>query len=334
MYRLPDEKRFYSLSCADEDVLRLHSISGLSGKEGFVMSPFQITEADPLLLFGGEFKCEPLTSGAANAKFPRLNFNRFQDEKRAYKRDFSIFHEHLVDKTFSKIVLKRCSEAVFQGRLDVKALFQKACLDYPHTFVAFVSSPFCGTWLTATPEVLLSQTGNVWHTMALAGTMAADDNKAWSRKNIEEQRYVSRYIASVLRPLSSELSESPTQEKCAGGVKHLCSEFNFSLHEGCDTAHLLSLLYPTPAVCGIPKDATQQFIIRSESQPRRYYSGFMGNVSHTSNTELFVNLRCIEIANEMCRFYAGGGLLEASAMDDEWQETQRKMQTILRLFED
>mgnify|MGYP001620427368 FL=1 len=95
---------------------------------------------------------------------------------------------------------------------------------------------------------------------------------------------------------------------------------------------VLEALYPTPAVCGIPKEPARRFILRHEHEPRRYYSGFVGMLSPRADTHLFVSLRCMRLLpGGICELYAGGGLLKESEMEKEWRETEAKMQTMMEL---
>ena len=75
-------------------------------------------------------------------------------------------------------------------------LIGTAFYKFPKAFVSFVSSKKTGTWLGATPEVLvLKDANNVFSTMALAGTQAANGKEekeaVWKQKEIEEQAFVS-----------------------------------------------------------------------------------------------------------------------------------------------
>lgn len=49
-------------------------------------------------------------------------------------------------------------------------------------------------------------------------------------------------------------------------------------------------------------------------------------------TDLYVNLRCMNITSEVLTLYAGGGLLASSELEDEWQETEKKMRTMKNLI--
>lgn len=47
---------------------------------------------------------------------------------------------------------------------------------------------------------------------------------------------------------------------------------------------------------------------------------------------MYVNLRCMHIEDEQLTLYAGGGLLASSELNDEWQETEKKLQTMRRIL--
>jgi isochorismate synthase len=94
----------------------------------------------------------------------------------------------------------------------------------------------------------------------------------------------------------------------------------------------LKVLHPTPAVCGLPKEKAYRFIKENEGYDRNYYSGFVGMLNPLGKTDLYVNLRCLNYKVNELSLYAGSGLLSASELEDEWQETEKKLQTMKRLL--
>jgi len=105
------------------------------------------------------------------------------------------------------------------------------------------------------------------------------------------------------------------------------------MNESTEIGQLLEILHPTPAVCGYPKKETYKLILENEGYDRRYYSGFIGQLSLNGKTDLFVNLRCMQIMPEKLTFFAGGGLLSYSELEAEWEETEEKLQTMLSLID-
>ena len=211
------------------------------------------------------------------------------------------------------------------------ALFEKACESYPRVMVALVFTPQSGLWLTATPEVLLAGGDGQWQTMALAGTLAYKDDLRWSDKNIQEQRYVATYIVKQLERFTSDFTEEGPYTVRAGHLAHLRSDFRFTLYNNTRVGELLQALHPTPAVCGLPKEAAFEFIQQYEHHRRSYYSGFMGPLAIDQSTHLFFTLRCMQIFRNAYRLYAGGGLLKDSVEEQEWLETETKLDTMRRI---
>ena len=218
-------------------------------------------------------------------------------------------------------------------------LFYKACEMYPRLFIALVETPQTGCWLTATPEILLDGKAQDWRTIALAGTMKLEGDQlngegetlTWSTKNIQEQRIVATYITECLEQFTGDFREEGPRTVRAANLVHLRSDFTFKLAANEHIGDVLQALHPTPAVCGLPKREAFNFIVKNEHTPRRYYSGFMGPLQ-MDDTHLYVSLRCMNIEGDKCHLYAGGGLLKDSTEEQEWQETEAKMETMKRLI--
>ena len=270
--------------------------------------------------------------------------------RQRYHIDFSNFHSNLLNGEFQKIVLSRCVQEPRKEEQLPMTLFQTACELYPRMFISLVYTPQSGMWLMATPEILLEGGGNDWHTIALAGTMKLEgellsfdsppvkgearlSDIAWTTKNIQEQRYVATYLMECLEHFSSQITEEGPYTARAANLVHLRSDFNFVLEDTRRIGELIRALHPTPAVCGLPKQQTFDFIRRNESQSRRYYSGFSGPFNPEVDTHLFVSLRCMQILDDCYCLYAGGGLLRDSEEDQEWEETEAKLETMRSLLE-
>jgi isochorismate synthase len=331
-YRLPDEQPVTVVIC-DSDPLVLSSCESLNGVEGFVIAPFSISSASPLVVIRPE-ECHTLK--LENVE-PATSYSYVEHSDPAqYRLDFERMHRHLLQGEVSKIVLSRQCELQVDSQIDAGTLFSRAVRLYPHLFVALISTPMTGTWLMATPEALLRGRNGQWQTMALAGTVSASVASKpklvkWSAKNIKEQAYVTNYISHCLQEHSTQLSQHGPYTTQAAGLYHLRTDFNFQLRNPQRLGDFLNVLHPTPAVCGIPKETARQIIMEEESGQRRYYSGFCGWMGSTE-TNLFVSLRCMQLEKSSCRLYAGGGLLKQSEDESEWRETEAKMLTMKRLL--
>ncbi len=337
-YRLPDEHSFYYIA-QREPQPAIHSLPESDALlSGFLVSPFSIDEHTPCVLIAADyFVKHPMPE---NIDTPPLTLRHHEgNERKDYAESFSRCMQMLTSGVCRKIVLSRRMEIQLNGLTDADAekLFHKACRLYPHSYIALWNTPSTGCWLTASPELLLRKRENTWHTMALAGTMPKNapgvgEIEHWSSKNREEQQIVADYIHSLLNEMAQDIAVSPTQPASAIHVMHLRTDFSFTLSEKMSTATLLSRLHPTPAVCGMPCRTAHNAILQHENHSRRYYSGFSGPLHLNGETAFYVSLRCMELQNERALLYAGGGLLADSKEEDEWEETERKMQTMLQLL--
>ena len=173
-----------------------------------------------------------------------------------------------------------------------------------------------------------------WKTDALAGTkkISKDDAVIWDDKNRLEQQIVVEYMQQQLIKAGIKSTYSEPKTIRSGNLAHLKSEFSFHIDDSSKIGSLLNLLHPSPAVCGFPKKEAFDFITKNEGYDRKYYSGFLGYLDVDNKTDLFVNLRCMQIFKQNLRLFAGGGILPSSELISEWKETEYKLQTILSII--
>ena len=349
-FRLPHTTQVYH-NRLDNEPEEIASLAELNGRRGFVIAPFEPSAQCPIQLLDAEWEAVDIADDC-EAEAHLIDAD-YEAERSRYAVDFENFHAQLRDGTFQKIVLARSARLKATGHIPPLSLFARACKKYPRLFVALFGTERSGTWLIATPEILVSGKCGAMQTMALAGTMRLSgsqlgfdvsgsgfgkDDIHWSTKNIQEQRYVETYITECIEHYTSDFSVCGPYTSRAGDLVHLRSDISFSLNDTAHMGDLLNALHPTPAVCGMPKTATRNFIMHNESAPRDYYSGFAGTLNPDGDTNLFVTLRCMKIAQQHnaelgeYTLYAGGGLLKDSTCQSEWEETEAKMNTMRQTF--
>lgn len=346
IYRLPLSDRCIKVEQTAGKPEEMPSLASLNGRRGFVVAPFAASTDCPVLLIRPDKTTSIAVSELPDCTDITPRAILTEADRTVYAADFQRFHSQILAGNFQKIVLSRCATAVAVSKPSLLQLFSRACRMYPRMFVALVSTASSGTWLTATPEILLKGERGLWETMALAGTMPLSDGQLsfdnppasmgesddkgidWSAKNIREQRFVASYIAESIAPFAANVTEKGPYTVRAGNLVHLRSDFSFTLNHTKQLGNLLDALHPTPAVCGLPKRSALKFILDNETTPRRYYSGVIGPIDADGLTNLCVSLRCMEIISDKYRLYAGGGLVDASTETAEWLETEAKMGTM------
>ena len=239
--------------------------------------------------------------------------------------------------TLEKIVAARTKMIPLPTEFDLGKTLAKLLSSYPHSFVNFFHLPGIGTWMGASPEVLIETKGDYFYTMSLAGTQPAQgDNPlksaAWTQKEIEEQALVSRYIVDCFKTIRlREYEEHGPKTVLAGNLLHLRSDFRVNTQTtGFSNlgSVMLGLLHPTSAVCGMPRKEALAFLNTEEGWDRNFYAGFLGPVGIEQETSIYVNLRTASLGKEHALLYAGAGVTEDSVPEKEWEETELKCQII------
>lgn len=234
----------------------------------------------------------------------------------------------------SKVICTRIK--ICQLNISISEMFRRLCESHPTATVFLFSTPFnnIGTWIGATPELLLeADTSNV-KSVALAGTRLAGSFGEWDSKNIEEQRIVRGFVCNLLESSGLNVKYSETYTKTAGRVEHLCTdiEAQYPENEFTSDEQLIDLalkLSPTPALGGYPRHDADTFIRTHEREPRQCYGGFIG-LSEPGRLRTYVNLRSgrLQSSCDQIALFAGGGITKDSVPADEWQETERKLTTL------
>lgn len=254
-----------------------------------------------------------------------------------YARQANLLINKMKGRQLSKVILSRVVRMSAMSHRQAALTFVLLCETYPSAFVYYFSDGSNCHWMGASPEVLLQASGTFGKTMALAGTQSIENKTlseiSWAEKETEEQEYVTLYIRRALTLAGIQaIEETGPQSAAAGKMAHLMTVFNFQFSAPEQRGHLLQLLHPTPAVCGLPKEDALNAIRAVESHQRSYYCGYLGPVSQSGDFNLFVNLRCMQLTGSGTYLYVGGGLTARSDVQREWEETLLKASTLARVI--
>lgn len=255
-----------------------------------------------------------------------------------YRKLVNRCREEIIKGKLEKIVPSRTKQVDLPEGFDVLDAFEQLCRLYPRAMVSVFSSPATGTWVGATPEMLVSITRDQhFHTVALAGTQPYKEGTdlryiSWTQKDIQEQALVERYIISCFKKIRlREYEEQGPKTIIAGNVLHLKTEFDVDMAATNFPqlgSVMLKLLHPTSAVCGMPLGDSLAFLKEHEGYDREFYSGYLGSVNIEQESHLYVNLRCMQLSRSSATLYAGAGVLADSDPEKEWHETEMKMNTL------
>lgn len=261
-----------------------------------------------------------------------------ESEKKEFENLVAKGIQGIKNQEFKKVVLSR-KETVDLVDFDLETTFEKLVQLYPTTFVYCFFHPKLGTWLGATPEQLLKANDSVFETIALAGTQKANDSSAviWKQKEKEEQQFVTDYIVNKLKNVALDVLVSEPYSIQAGSIWHIKTDISGVFNLGSSLQQVVSLLHPTPAVCGLPKEDSKVFILENEKYDRTFYTGFLGELNssltnETQSSDLFVNLRCMQIVDNEALLYMGCGITKDSIPEKEWEESSNKSVTMKKVL--
>jgi isochorismate synthase len=340
----PKDNRLGIVAGNANDVKLLDRFDQLNGEAGFVFAPYRITEKSPVILLKPAIYSEDFRSA------DQIDFNSiepFSSVKVNDKHDSPWTKEEYlqtIGETVAAIKQSELSKVIISRKIPVKRTSQSLGSTFfqlhdqtPNAFTYLVNLPRAGTWMGATPEVLLKSEEGYFETVSLAGTQVRkydSEDYYWNTKDIEEQAFVSRYMLELFYCFDIHKYRTTGPETLESGkVAHLKTSFFFPAEkiESC-LGNFVAELHPTPAVCGLPKNLADEFIREKEKHERKYYTGYLGPWKLNQQVNLFVNLRCMEITNDEFILYAGGGITSKSIPEREWEETNQKATTLLAVI--
>ncbi|WP_417876693.1 chorismate-binding protein [Winogradskyella sediminis] len=321
-------------------------------ESGFVFAPFNLKDSDSSVLFPQE-KCwfaEINSDLVETDTFSSTEILHNEEQKQHHIHLVSKGIEHIETDTLEKVVLSRCETKRIQNHNPI-TIFKRLLSRYKNAMVYCWFHPKVGLWIGATPELLFKVEGKRLTTISLAGTQPYKrvSQPQWTAKEYKEQQIVTDYITEQIEPYTKQINVSEVNTVRAGNLLHLKTKITSVLNDKAKLKSIIEALHPTPAVCGFPKGESKAFILKHENYNREYYTGFLGelNLKQTTSrnnnrrnvennayavvktqSNFYVNLRCMQLKNDVANIFVGGGITKDSIPENEWEETVNKSKTI------
>jgi isochorismate synthase len=245
-----------------------------------------------------------------------------------YQRMVASAVSQIQKHTVQKVVLSRKMFWDCPGA-NPKLTFEKLLENYPSCTVFALKHEQYGSWMGASPEVLLESTDDGFRSMSLAGTRL-EGNTLWGQKELEEQKFVTKEVHKSLKEFGGRITRDQQRTFNAGPVEHLLTWVNTDNQE-LDPKAAAEELHPTPAICGSPSGAAQELIGQLEGYDRSLYAGYLGLFEQYVHATVL--LRTMQWFSNGVQFYAGGGITKDSVPLDEWMETQHKISALKELIQ-
>jgi len=332
VYRKPNATKITAL-CQDTSVL--YTLKSFE-EAGFIFSPFSKNESKIIFPFNN---CNQISATIENDfKISEIASEFKVDENIEAKKQHIAIVQSAIDfinsNKAAKIVLSR-EETVTCNTIAIFKVLKKILNNYKNAFVYLWFHPKVGLWMGATPERLISiDKQHNLKTMALAGTQKFNGTLQvkWQEKELKEQQFVTDYILENIKDKINEIKINGPYTVKAGSLIHLRTDISANLKTPKLLGNLINSLHPTPAICGIPQNIATAFILKNENYKRTFYSGYLGELNINNATNLFVNLRCMQIKENKSTLYIGGGITNKSIAEKEWDETVAKAEIMKRVL--
>lgn len=327
IWRNPNEKKVQVLLQKDD---YLHQIENFH-EQGFAFAKFDARVSNFIPLAKSQYFKEEFAPFFISNEI--INNTTDLNEKEAFEELVKKAKETINHGVFEKVVLSR--EEILDIELDLFGTFQNLLHKYPTAFCSLWFHPKVGCWMGATPEQLVKIEGQTVKTVALAGTQKQDlpQSVVWANKEVQEQQFVTDYIVHQLSQELSQISISKPYTFQAGTIFHIKTDIEATIKSLQSYPTIVNLLHPTPAVCGLPKIESKNFILENEGYDRSFYSGFVGEINLLGEgLNLFVNLRCMQIFKKSIALYIGCGITKESNPEDEFIETVNKSMTMKNIL--
>ena len=241
-----------------------------------------------------------------------------------------------LDHDLKKIVLSRKIEFLVKDDLDWSKMFRDLETSFSNCYLFILKSKEAA-FFGASPEKFLSVRDNKIEIDALAGSAPGNstdiESELLNKKNIKEHKYVIDFISEAISEYANDTRvDTSPQIKKLKNVQHLYTKINAKLNEDRNVLSLINSMFPTPAVCGLPKQIARETINEIEKFDRGLFSGLIGWIDINFNCEFAVAIRSALYKKGELHLYAGAGIVEESVPEEEYDETEMKFNTILNLF--
>ena len=276
-----------------------------------------------------------------NIKINKLSGASPKDRKK-WKNLVNSCLENIYNNKIDKIVISRRIEMILSGELNLDYVINHFREKYRECYL-FIFHRGKSSFFGATPERLVKFCDGALQIEALAGSASRGkteeedlllEKKLLSNdKDIKEHDFVVNHIKDSISAQVEELTiEKIHSIKKLNNIQHISTSVSAKMNLNNTLLNIIKELFPTPAVCGIPKEVSLSLIKKLENYYRGLYSGIIGWFNFNDEGEFAVAIRsALTYSNKLIAF-AGSGIVDKSDPDSEYEETELKLKPILSIF--
>ncbi len=200
--------------------------------------------------------------------------------------------------------------------------------------------------LSSSPERFLKLTDGVVETKPIKGTRPRKQDYAEDQQQLKDlqashkDRAENLMIVDLLRNDISKTCKSGSVKvpvlfdvESYATVHHLVSTVTGILAENQHALDLLKSCFPGGSITGAPKIRAMEIIEELEPNRRGVYCGSIGYIGFNGNMDTNIAIRTLVHSENTIRFWAGGGIVNDSVAEDEYQESFDKAAAMLDLLQ-
>jgi len=199
--------------------------------------------------------------------------------------------------------------------------------------------------LSSSPERFLKLTNGVVETKPIKGTRPKkqdadeDQQQIKSLENSQKDKSENLMIVDLLRNDIGKTCIKGTVKvpvifkvESYATVHHLVSTITGILADDQHALDLLKSCFPGGSITGAPKIRAMEIIEELEPNRRGVYCGAIGYIGFDGNMDTNIAIRTLVHSKNTIRFWAGGGIVNDSVMEEEYQESFDKAAAMLDLL--
>lgn len=200
--------------------------------------------------------------------------------------------------------------------------------------------------LSSSPERFLKLTDGRVETKPIKGTRPRKPDYAEDQQQIKNLEASSKDRAENL--MIVDLLRNDISKTCKSGsvkvpvlfevesyatVHHLVSTVTGVLADDQHALDLLKSCFPGGSITGAPKIRAMEIIEELEPNRRGVYCGAIGYIGFNGNMDTNIAIRTLVRSENTIRFWAGGGIVNDSVAEEEYQESFDKAAAMLDLLQ-
>ena len=264
-------------------------------------------------------------------------------DKLAYTKAFDRIKKYLKEGDCYQVNLAQRFVAECEGNPWTAYLLLRELNAAP--FSAYLNLPDVQI-LSSSPERFLKLTQGLVETKPIKGTRprklddAEDQAEIKSLENSHKDKAENLMIVDLLRnDISKTCKKSSVKVPVIFNVEsyatvhHLVSTVTGMLAEDQQALDLLKSCFPGGSITGAPKIRAMEIIEELEPNRRGVYCGAIGYMGFNGNMDTNIAIRTLVHSKNTIRCWAGGGIVNDSVVDDEYQESFDKAAAMLDLLQ-